>query len=90
MVLYFYKSSILCFFRHAEIAIQRTCLLCHKFMHTIQMYFRFITVEILEPEWDILEAEISRAEDVDRVIEVHRLFVSRVRQFVEVHHVLCI
>ncbi|GMH34412.1 hypothetical protein BSKO_02246 [Bryopsis sp. KO-2023] len=66
------------FHRNVDGVLQRTCLLCHDFMHTFQMYIRFLTVEILEPEWITLEAEVAKAKDVDKVMETHKQFVSRV------------
>lgn len=73
-----FKIRAVLHYRDTHGILQRTCLLCHSFMHTIQMYFRFFTVEILEPEWNVLEVEVAKAQDVDRVIEVHKQFVSRV------------
>lgn len=58
--------------------LRRVYALCQQMMHTFQQYMRFMTFEVLEPHWHTMEAELLKASSIDRVIEVHRDFITKV------------
>eukprot|EP00803_Ostreobium_quekettii_P010884 evm.model.scf_2240.1 EVM.evm.TU.scf_2240.1 scf_2240:446-5849(+) len=58
--------------------LRRVYSLCQQMMHVFQQYLRFMTFEVLEPHWHLMEGELQKASSIDRVIEVHREFITKV------------
>ena len=54
--------------------------LCHRMTFFVQQYLRFMTVEVLEPQWHVMLVGIGAAASLDEVIRLHGECLRRVLQ----------
>lgn len=58
-------------------AITRSYVLCQRMLHFLQSTEHYMTFEVLEPNWHIMEMKIQSAKSVDEIIQQHDTFLDK-------------
>ncbi|CAM6105487.1 unnamed protein product [Calypogeia fissa] len=58
-------------------AITRSYVLCQRMLHFLQSTEHYMTFEVLEPNWHIMEMTIQSAKSVDEIIQQHDTFLDK-------------
>ena len=56
----------------------RAYCLCSRMLHFMQNFMYYVSVEVIEPNWAILEASLAAAPTVDAVMEAHDKFLDSI------------
>ena len=54
----------------------RAYCLCQRMLHFLQNFMYYITVEVIEPNWAVMDEAMRRASTLDDVIEAHDRFLD--------------
>jgi len=57
-------------------SLARSYCLCHRMMHFMQNFEYYMTVEVLEPNWHVMEGKLRGASNIDQVVTHHEEFLD--------------
>ncbi|XP_019104417.1 gamma-tubulin complex component 2 isoform X2 [Beta vulgaris subsp. vulgaris] len=58
-------------------AISRSSLLCRSMLKFINSLLHYLTFEVLEPNWHVMNNRLQSAKSIDEVIQYHDLFLQK-------------
>lgn len=58
-------------------AISRSSLLCRSMLKFINSLLHYLTFEVLEPNWHVMNNRLQSAKSIDEVIQYHDLFLEK-------------
>jgi gamma-tubulin complex component 2 len=58
-------------------AVTRSYVLCQRMVHFLQSTEHYMTFEVLEPNWHVMELKIQSAKSIDEIIQQHDTFLDK-------------
>ncbi|XP_024522183.1 gamma-tubulin complex component 2 [Selaginella moellendorffii] len=58
-------------------SISRSYVLCQQMLHFMQSFEHYMTFEVLEPNWHVMDTKLQSAKSIDEVIQLHDFFLDK-------------